>query len=216
MALNLTTAPAKQATNFGRVEDGTYPARIVQIIDLGMQLQYDWQTQEQKFYDDGNPVVKPEVIITYEFPTETVEIKGETKPRWLGKTYTLSLHEKAALTNLLKVIGGGSTNVGDLLGKPAGVTVGSTSGGKAKIAAVNALMAGVVVPELVNPSVLFDADEPDMEALAKMPEWIRVKITGSESWKAPEEAAPVAEVQQVAPVAPVVAAQVAPASVNPF
>ena len=215
MALNLTAASTKSATNLGRVEDGTYPTRIVQIIDLGMQLQFDWQTQEQKFYDDGNPIIKPEVIITYEFPTETMEIKGETKPRWLGKQYTLSLHKKAALTNLLKVVGGGTTNVGDLLGKAALVTVGSTSGGKAKVAAVAGMMKGMEVAELVNPTVMFDASEPDMGVLAGLPDWISEKITGAEDWTpSAASAEPEPAVEQVEQSA--VATQTAPASSNPF
>lgn len=81
MALKAQAATGGKKTDFGRVEDGTHMARVVQIIDLGMQQQTDWKTGEARTWDDGKPMIKPEVFITFEFPTERIDIDGESKPR---------------------------------------------------------------------------------------------------------------------------------------
>lgn len=179
MSLNVAQKPK---ANLGRVENGTYPARPVQIIDLGQQVQTDFQTGEPKTYDDGNIVVKPEVFINFEFPTERVTVNDEDRPRWTGKQYVLSAHEKAALTQLMTAAAPGSTNVSDALGKPVTVTIGSTSGGNAKITNVAPIMKGMTVPELENPTAVFDFDEPDMEVFNKLPEWIRNRIQTAENF----------------------------------
>jgi hypothetical protein len=179
MSLNVAQKPK---ANLGRVEAGTYPARPVQIIDLGQQVQTDWQTGEPKTYDDGNIVVKPEVFINFEFPTERVTVQDEDRPRWTGKQYTLSNHEKAALTQLLNAAAPGTENVSEVLAKPVTVTVGSTSGGNAKITNVAPIMKGMAVAELENPTAVFDFDEPDMEVFNKLPEWIRNKIQTAENF----------------------------------
>lgn len=173
MSLNVAQKPKQ---NFGRVEDGTFPARVVQIIDLGQQVQTDFQTGEPKVYEDGNTVIKPEVFINFEFPTERIEIDGVDKPRWLGKQYVLSAHEKSSLYSLMQATAPGSSNVGDALTKAATVTVGSTSSGNAKITGVAPLMKGMAVPELENPTTVFDFDEPDMDVFDKLPAWIKSKI----------------------------------------
>ena len=174
MSLTMNQKPKQ---DLGRIEDGTYPARVVQIIDLGMQVQTDWKTQEVKTYDDGNTVIKPEVYINFEFPTERITIKEEDKPRWLGKQYILSAHEKAALTAMMKAVAPGSTNVADALTKPCSVTVGSTSNGNPKVTNVAPLMKGMAVPELENPATVFDFDNPDMDVWRSksFPQWLKDK-----------------------------------------
>lgn len=178
MSLNVNVAtPKKKKGGFGRVEDGSYPARIVQIIDMGQQEQSDWQTGEPLTYEDsGDPIIKPEVYVNYEFPTERIEIDGVDRPRWTGKTYTLSNHEKAALTALLKAVGVTSGNVADALGKDCMVSVGSTKTGNAKITNVASSMKGMVVGALENPTTAFDFDVPDMDVWEKIPDWMKQKI----------------------------------------
>lgn len=183
MALALDKQQSKQKTDYGRIEDGTYPARVVQIIDLGMQVQTDWQSGEPKTYDDGNTVIKPEAYVNFEFPTERIEVNGEDKPRWAGKQYVISSHEKAALMGLMAATAPGSNNVADALTKPCTVTIGSTSGGNAKIINVAPLMKGFYVPELENPAVVFDFDDPDMSVWDKIPNWIKEKIKSATNYE---------------------------------
>lgn len=182
MALAIDSNKAKKQ-DLGRVENGTYPARVVQIIDLGQQVQTDWQTQEPKTYDDGNLVIKPEAFVNFEFPTERIVIDEEDRPRWLGKQYVISSHEKAALMGLMAATAPDSKNLADALTKPCTVTVGSTSGGNAKIVGVTPLMKGTAVPELENPPVVFDFDEPDMSVWDNIPNWIKEKIKSATNYE---------------------------------
>jgi hypothetical protein len=167
--------------DFGRVEDGTYPARIVQLIMLGSQLQTDWQTGEAKEDKDGNLVYKDEIWITYEFPTERVKYtndEGEEvdRPRWQSKTYTLSMHEKAAFRHLMDALAPTGESLDDLIGQGGIVTIGSTSGGKAKVTAVAAPMKGMDIPALENEAVIYDLEDPDLDVFDSLPEFLKEKI----------------------------------------
>lgn len=181
MATNLKKMKSPKK-DYGRVEDGTYPVRIVQAIMLGVQLQTDWQTNEAKVDKEGNLVYLPEVWITYEFPTERVKYMNDKeeevdRPRWQSKTYTLSMGKKA---NFLKVMnafaGPEAETLEELLGKPGIVTVESTSGGKAKITNVAPPMKGMEVGPLENETSLYDLDEPDEEVFDSLPDFLQEKI----------------------------------------
>ena len=181
MALNFAEKKSVKK-DFGRVEDGAYPARIVQIIDFGQQIETDWKTGEPKTYDDGNLMVKPKVWINFEFPDETIEIDGVEKPRWYGKEYTVSTHEKSALAALLKAVdpkgefADKGRNVPGLLGLPAMVTIGSTSSGKAKISAVSGVPKGMQVAGLTNEEAFLDLDSDDTDAFFELPSWMQKRI----------------------------------------
>lgn len=192
MALKAQATGGKK-TDFGRVEDGTHMARVVQIIDLGMQQQTDWKDQTPRKWDDGKLMIKPEVFITFEFPTERIDIDGESKPRWLSKRYTLSMHEKSALTALIQAVDPAgakskSYDLTKLIDKPVMVTVGSTSNDNPKVTGVSGLPKGIKVDPLENEPKLFDMDSFDMEVYESLPAFIQEIIQGSESFKGfPEE-----------------------------
>lgn len=174
---NLAASSGKK--NLGRIDEGTFPARIVQIIDLGIQ--------EDEYL--GERKVGHKVFINFEFPTELVTVGDEDKPRWLGKEYTVSLHEKAALTKLVAAADpeGKATSKGrnmkGLLGLPLMVSIGSTDKGNPKISNVARLMKGLAVGELVNKSIFFDMDEGDVEQFNKLPQWMQDKIKGGLDFK---------------------------------
>jgi hypothetical protein len=180
MALNFSET--KKRVDYGRVEDGTYPARVVRIIDFGLQYATDFKTGEVKKYDDGNDVIQHKVWIDFELPTETIDIDGVKKPRWYGKEYTVSSHEKAAIQALLKAADpdGKYTmkgkNVVGLLGLPVMLTIGSTSTGKAKVAGITRLIKGMSVDLLANPTLFFDLDEATYKDFELLPEWMQKRI----------------------------------------
>ena len=180
MALNFSET--KKRVDYGRVEDGTYPARVVRIIDFGLQYATDFKTGEVKKYDDGNDVIQHKVWIDFELPTETIDIDGVKKPRWYGKEYTVSSHEKAAIQALLKAADpdGKATmkgkNVVGLLGLPVMLTIGSTSTGKAKVAGITRLIKGMSVDPLANPTLFFDLDEATYKDFELLPEWMQKRI----------------------------------------
>lgn len=67
------------------IEPGSYPARCVGVVDLGVQHnEFTGKDQEK-------------VRLIFELPSERVQVEGEDKPRWLSKPYTASLHEKSSL-----------------------------------------------------------------------------------------------------------------------
>lgn len=174
MSLKLSTIEeSSNKKDFGRLEDGPHLARIVSVVDFGEQNQTDYQTGEAT-------APKKKVMITYETPNEhiTYEKDGEevTKPRWISKEYTLSMHEKSALFKLVKTIAPDANSLDELLNLPCMITVASTSGGKAKIDAVSLPMKGIEVPALENETFHFDFSEPDMDLFSKLPEWQQNKI----------------------------------------
>ena len=158
-----------------RIEEGTYMARIVSIIDLGIQPQTDWQTG-----DATDP--KPRALFTWELPTETIKIADEdgnveNKPRWMSKEYTLSNYEMSNLYKLLVALGKKDiVTLDELLNIECMVTIGSTVNGNAKIVAVVPAPKGMPVPELATEAKFFDFDSPSEELYDLQPDWIKEKI----------------------------------------
>lgn len=164
--------------DFGRIEEGTYPARFVQLVDVGEQEQTDFQT--------GKPTGKynRELFLTYEFPTERIEVNGEDKPRWLGERVKFSLHEKAKLPKRLEAFGTGKEKtIEAMLGNSCMVEVGSTSGGNPKIMNVSKPMKGMQVGELENDARAFDMDDANLEAFDQLPEFMQEMVKNARNFK---------------------------------
>lgn len=164
------------------IEPGTYPARLVQVIDLGLQPQKAYQGKEK-------PPAN-EIMLTYELvDTFMKDADGndlEDKPRWISETlpfYGL-FADKAKSTQRYLAFDPKEDFEGDfaqLIGKPINVTVVNNAVGEKvydNIATVSAMRPKDAdkCPELVNPSKLFDLDAPDMEVFNALPEWLREKI----------------------------------------
>ena len=166
------------------LEPGTYPARIVQIISLGLQKQQPFKGEEK--------APRPEIYVTYELTDEFMEDNEgnilEDKPRWISETlpmYSLdadlakSTKRYMALDPELQYDG----NWAELAGCPASVVVGkkvSKNTGKEYnvVLGVNTMRAkeAAKLPDLVNPSKVFDTDAPDMELFFSFPQWLQDKI----------------------------------------
>lgn len=180
--MSLKLADVKEATgkDFGRLEDGPHMARIVSVIDFGNQDQEDYNTKEAT-------APKDKILITFETPNECITYDDKegntvTKPRWIGKEYTLSTHKMAALTKVISALAPDISELSELLNVPCMITVGTTDGGKAKIIGVAAPMKGFDVPELQNDTFHFDMSEPDMDRFAKLPDWVRERIKGANNY----------------------------------
>ncbi len=163
--------------NIPRMEDGTYPARLVQIIDLGRQEKTDFQTGEK------TGEYRPELFLTWEFPDETVEINGGQWPRWLSQRTTLSFNEKAKLVKIIYALDPKyqASDLSDLLGNAALVTVGSTKNNNPKITDVVALPKGMGnnVGTLQNTPKALDLSDPDTEMFNNLPNFIQEIIQQS-------------------------------------
>ena len=170
--------------------EGTYPARLVQVIHMG--------TQEQRPFK-GQP--KPDedtIMTTYEFLDEFVKDENgedvEGKPRWLSEDFPFKpvQLEKAKSSIRYKVLDPDNKYDGDwssVIGAPCMVTVGSykTREGKVrnKILSTAPMRAkdAKTAPELKNPPKLFSVLAPDMEVLGSLPKWIQDKVNNSPEMK---------------------------------
>tara|TARA_B100000929_G_C15511743_1_gene421146 strand:- start:25838 stop:26575 length:738 start_codon:yes stop_codon:yes gene_type:complete len=190
--LNAKKAANGSAGGGNRVEQevmdsGTYPVRVVQIIDLGVQPQ-------RAFQGEAKPPVH-QIQLTYEFVDEFLKDEEgnelEDKPRWLSEDfplYNLS-SERAKSTKRYKALDPEEAHEGDfsmLLGAPANALVTSyklkngPNAGKErnKIQDLSAMRPrdAAKTPELVNEAKMFSLEEPDLEVFLSLPDWLQEKI----------------------------------------
>jgi len=205
MAINLARKAGSGGSKIPRLEDGMYPARLYSLVDLGLQHRDPYQGQEKS---DCN-----QIIFTFEFPNEKVEVNDEMKPRILGKTYNVFSSENAALPVLIQTLDptgeltDGGADLGKLVGAPCMVEVGSTSGGKAKVKAVSPPMKGMDIPEGELKPLVFDYDSPDLNVYEQLPQWIQDQLRASVGYLqsplaplvGPDEPAPAKAVAEDAP-----------------
>ncbi len=193
MALNAKYAP-KASGGGNRIEQptidpGTYPARLAQIISLGLQ--------PQRAYKGEDKPPAPEIMLTYELlDTFMVDEDGNEltdKPRWISETIPFRNLEAdlATSTKRYKALDPDMDYDGDfsaLLGTPCNVTIvvnegkGKNAGKKYEnIQTISAMRPkdAAKAEELKNAPRLFDIEEPDMEVFLALPEWIQTKIKGN-------------------------------------
>lgn len=188
MSLNAAKAPKSGGGSKFKpqeaIEPGTYPARVAQIIDLGMQPQRPYQGQE-----------KPpahEIMLTYELVDEfMIDEDGnemEDKPRWISETMPLRHIESdlAKSTKRYKALDPKMEHGGDfsmLLGEACNVLITTYVSKKDglernKVQDVTAMRSrdAAKTEELKNEPKLFTLDEPDLTIFQSLPEWLQGKI----------------------------------------
>ena len=187
MALNARNAPGG-GKEFPKMEAGTYPCRVVHVLDLGKQPQRPWQGQEKPPAD--------EMALTYEFVDEfMVDEDGEPmedKPRHLTEIFVLyNLDaEKAKSTARYHALDPNEEYDGDwtkLINTPCMVTVvinpSKTIKGKTyeNIAEVSPMRAkdAEKCPELINPARVLDLGSPDIDVFRSLPKWQQEKIASN-------------------------------------
>ena len=186
MGLNASKVESTARSNVEPIDIGNYLARLVQVIDLGLQEQRPYAGQE-----------KPpthEVMLTYELGTEFMKDEEgndiEDKPRWISESIPLHnlSQDLAKSTKRIKAMDAKLEFGGDLvqmLGMPCTVTITHNPNKKdpgkvyVNIGNVTPPMKGIPVPELVNPAKVFDLSEPDLEILGSLPDWVQDKVKGN-------------------------------------
>lgn len=190
MALNSKNIPAGNRPPV--LEPGTYKARIVQVVDLGLQPQPDFQGQPKK----------PSYVIsvTYELVEEFMKDEDgediEDKPRWISER--LNLHnlsqDRAKSTIRYKSLDPQNTYEGDwsrLVDMPCYVTLVEWE----KQGKKGNNVAGVSSPRekekkswppLVNSSVVFDLSSPDVSVFNSFPDWMKDIIKTNLEFKGSE------------------------------
>lgn len=201
MGFNLNKLPK---TGGDRVQQptldvGTYPARVVRFIDLGIQPQRPYKGE------DKPPA--PMVDTTYElldvFMLDKDGEELEDKPRWISESFPVHRLEAdlAKSTKRYKALDPNMDFDGDfskVVGQPCMITIAHGDNKKdptrpyENIANVSTMRAkeAAKAPELKNEPTVFLLSDPDMEVFNKFPEWLQDKIKGNLEFKgSPLEAA---------------------------
>lgn len=175
----------KQFAPQANIEPGVYPARLVQIIDLGLQPQKPYQGKEK--------APAHEIMLTYELVDEFMKDEQgkdiEDKPRWISETlpfYGL-FADKAKSTQRYLALDPKEQFEGDfskLIDTPCNVTVVNNAVGDKvydNVGNVGGMRPrdAANCPELKNPAKVFDLEAPDMEVFNKLPKWLQDKIKGN-------------------------------------
>lgn len=181
-----STTPKKRAPV---MEPGTYPARLVRVISLGVQKNRPFKNEEAK-----PPVLK--LYNTFEFLDEFLKDEDGKdlldKPRWLSEEipfYSLK-SERAKSTERYYALDPNEDKKGDwaaLVGAPCMITVVVEASKKdptilyEKIASVSSMRPkeAAKAPPLVNEPVVWDFYSPDVEVFNSFPEWLQEKIKGA-------------------------------------
>ena len=169
----------KKTSNIPLLESKSYSAVCTAAIHIGEQFsQYDKQKQG-KYVN--------QCIFIFEISSERVEIDGESKPRWIAtKRMNALLGERSALGQFISSWCGEkmkTINLADLLGKGAILAVSqketSASSKYNSIESITGIPDGIPIPKPESELLAFDADEPDMGVLEKLPTWIQDLIKKS-------------------------------------
>ena len=179
--------------NFELVPAGTHTAVCIKMIDFGPQRsEYNGEIKEQ-----------PKVRLVWEIPAERVkwtDADGNENegPMTIGKTYTASMFEMAALRQHLEAWRGRSFtkqeemgfDLTNVLGKPCtlGVTHDEYQGKPyAKITSVSPVMKGVEV-KAENEPMCFDFDAHSEAELDALPDWMKEKVMDGKALLAEQRA----------------------------
>lgn len=173
----------KVGSDIPPMEDGTYPAVCVGIVDLGEQYNQTFKNFSEK------------ILIVFEIPSETLEIDGEKKPRWLSKEFTASMGDKGNLKKFLISWRGRAFSeaeleddydITEMLGSSCLLQVLKEEK-KDKcynnVSAAIAMPSGIPDVAPVTEPFAFDLDEWNEELFKNLPEWIQNKIKNSSQYK---------------------------------
>lgn len=174
------------------LENGTYMAVCIGVIDIGNQYNDRYKKYEEK------------LILIFEIPSETVMVDGEEKPRWMNAECTATLSARSYLYKYLTgwlsreltedelSEDGNGFDIATMLGKPCMLSITvkeGKKGGYNKIENIAAIPKGIPSPTTDAEMLAFDIDDRDEDVFAKLPEWIQTKIKKSTQYadKPPEE-----------------------------
>lgn len=167
--------------DFKQVPSGNHIGVCSMVVDLGKQRITSQQYGES---------IKHQVYIAWELPGEEIEWTDkdgnqQKGPMRIGRSYTLSLHENAALRADLESWRGRAFteqerrgfDIVNLAGAPAMVNVTHKEGGGktyANVTAVTPLPKGMAKPVLFAPALIYDNDH--LSAFESLPEWLQKKV----------------------------------------
>lgn len=194
----------KKKATIPPMEGGTYQAVCVGVVDLGTQY-----SELFKKYSD-------KVMFMWEIPSQTVEVDGELKPRWLSKDFSASLHEKSGLYQILvpwrgrqftpEELEGEGFSITEMLGKNCllQVIVDTKDDGTShnKITAVIAPIDGMPTVAPQTAPFAFDTDAWDDKVFEALPEWVQERVKKSTQYQKLHTPTDDVDFKEEAPVTP--------------
>lgn len=164
------------------MEGGVYMAVCVTVADLGDQYSEKFKNTQRK------------VVFSFDIPSETVEMDGETGPRQLSKRCTFSVSKRGTLNKMLNAWL--NTNMSeqdlaeldlfDFAGKACQIRVTvSEDGAHNNVEDVMALPKGMPAPMTDTQIITYDIDEDGFsgEKWEALPGWMRDTIEKSEQYQ---------------------------------
>lgn len=181
MSLNVKKSSAKRIRP---LERGVYPAICVGVIDLGEQR------------NDFSDRYEDQIKLVWEIPSQTVELDGEQKPRWVSKVFRASLHENSNLSKIIEAWRGTpitdderdtGINLAEFVGRSCQLWVSlktSKSGNDYNdVKGVMALPSGMEPLTTESELLVFDMDNLSDKRLAELPEWVQRDIKQSTQYQ---------------------------------
>lgn len=165
------------------IDPGSYPARVVSVVDLGVQTQRPYK---------GQPKPPCQMIrVTYELTDVFMKDEDgneiEDKPRWIAEDFKLLPMDAdlAVSTKRYKTIDPKNEYDGDwseLLGKGVMVAIVNNEGKDGKVydniggTSVMRQRDMDRLEELKNDPYFFDLQDPNPEVWKKIPQWLQERI----------------------------------------
>ena len=164
------------------MEGGVYMAVCVTVADLGDQYSEKFKNAHRK------------VVFSFDIPSETVEVDGETRLRQLSKRCTFSVSKRGTLNKMLNAWLNANMSEQDLAeldlfdfaGKACQIRVTvSEDGAHNNVEDVMALPKGMPAPMTDTPIITYDIDEDGFsgEKWEALPGWMRDTIEKSEQYQ---------------------------------
>lgn len=190
MPINSATAPAGGGKKSPALDPATYPGRLVQIIDLGLQ--------RRSFQgEDKEPMRK--IALVWELVDEFLEDENgqprKDKPRWITEDFPLFnlSADKATSTKRYLALDPAKKFGGEwseLLNVPALITTINNKNNKngqvyTNVAAVAAMREkdAVKCPPLINSPKYFDLDDPDIATFMGFAQYMQDKVKANLNYK---------------------------------
>lgn len=161
---------------------GTKMGICIGVVDIG----------EQPCTFKGKVNYREQILIVIEFPSEKIEIDGESKPRQLSRAYTRTTSDKGAIKKTISAWFAKNFtedelinfNMNELLLQPCMVTVKLSEDGQyANIDNIVQYPDGIPAPTTETIPYTFDMDNWNDETFGKLPEWIQEKIKKSTQYQ---------------------------------
>jgi hypothetical protein len=163
---------------------GTYMARLVGIIDLGLQPAFD--------FPGGHAEAAYKLTLTYELPSSKMQ---DGRPHWVSedvKNSDFYDEKKGISSTLMKRVyaldpDGSMTRDGKdltpLINVACMVEVGLNKNGYIKIKNVTGAPAGIPIPDLANDPIVFSPAEVDVETFRRLPPFTQRKIKSADDFE---------------------------------